>query len=213
MFNILMNSLELLFKITNDWGIAIIGLTLGVKLLLLPLSIKQKISMENQQKFTEEINNIKIKYKKNEKKMNEKLEEYYSEKTSNMMGVFMTLVQLPIIMSLLKVVRSINIQNTSSILIPWVKSLQSYDTSYIIPLIYTLLALSPSILNYIGYLRGYNKNKPMKENIISVIVISIMLTLRSPVAISLYFIASSFFSLIEDLIYRILIRKELLTQG
>ena len=39
MSNILTNILNILFTYTNDWGIAIVGLTLGVKVLLIPLSI------------------------------------------------------------------------------------------------------------------------------------------------------------------------------
>ena len=164
MSNILTNILNILFTYTNDWGIAIVGLTLAVKVLLIPLSIRQKISMLKQQKFTEDINKIKLKYKNNETKMNEELNNYYTQNTSNLMGCFIALIQLPIIVILFRVIRSINI-DTGSMLVPWVISLKSYDTSYIIPLIYTIMALGPSILNYIEYVKGYDENKPMKQNI------------------------------------------------
>ena len=211
MSNILTNILNILFTYTNDWGIAIVGLTLAVKVLLIPLSIRQKISMLKQQKFTEDINKIKLKYKNNETKMNEELNNYYTQNTSNLMGCFIALIQLPIIVILFRVIRSINI-DTGSMLVPWVISLKSYDTSYIIPLIYTIMALGPSILNYIEYVKGYDENKPMKQNIISIIVMSLMLTLRSPAAIGIYFITSSFVSFIEDIIFRIIKRNRLLKQ-
>ena len=211
MSNMLTNILNILFNYTNDWGMAIVGLTLGVKILLIPLSIKQKVSMLKQQKFTEDINKIKLKYKNNETKMNEELNNYYTQNTSNLMGCFIALIQLPIIVILFRVIRSINI-DTGSILVPWVISLKSYDTSYIIPLIYTIMALGPSILNYIEYVKGYDGNKPMEQNIVSIIVMSLMLTLRSPAAIGIYFITSSFVSLIEDVILRIIKRNGLLKQ-
>lgn len=211
MSNMLTYILNILFNYTNDWGMAIVGLTLGVKVLLIPLSIRQKVSMSKQQKFTEDVNKIKLKYKNNETKMNEELNNYYTQNTSNLMGCFMALIQLPIIVILFRVIRSINI-DTGSMLVPWVISLKSYDTSYIIPLIYTIMALGPSILNYIEYVKGYDENKPMKQNIISIIVMSLMLTLRSPAAIGIYFITSSFVSFIEDIIFRIIKRNRLLKQ-
>lgn len=211
MSNILTNILNILFNLTSDWGIAIMGLTLGVKILLLPLAIKQKGSMLKQQKFTEDINEIKLKYKNNEERMNEELNNYYVQNSSSIMGCFTNLIQLPIIITLYRVIRSTNI-DAGSVLVPWVASLKSYDTSYIIPLIYTIMSLGPSILNYIEYIRGYDKNKPMKQNIISIIIISLMLTLRSPVAIGIYFITNGFVSLIEDMIFIIMKRNKSLKQ-
>lgn len=211
MSNILTNILNILFSYTNDWGMAIVGLTLAVKVLLMPLSIRQKMSMLKQQKFTEDVNKIKLKYKNNESKMNEELNNYYRQNTSNLMSCFIALIQLPIIVILFRVIRSINI-DTGSMLVPWMINLKSYDTSYIIPLIYTIMALGPSILNYIEYVKGYDENKPMKQNIISIIVMSLMLTLRSPAAIGIYFITSSFVSFIEDVIFRIIKRNKLLKE-
>lgn len=211
MSNILSNILNLLFNLTNDWGIAIMGLTLVVKLLLLPLSIKQKAATSKQQNFTKGINNIKTKYKNNEEKMNDELKNYYTQNSSSIMGCLVSFIQLPIIMMLYKVIRSVNI-DTGSILVPWVISLKAYDTSYIIPLVYTIISLSPSILNYIEYLRGYNENKPMKQNIASVIIMSVILTSRSPVALGIYFITNGLVSFIEELIYRIIIRNKVLKQ-
>lgn len=209
MSNILTGVLNLLFQLTNDWGMAIMGLTLGVKILLLPLSIKQKVSMSKQQKFTQGINDIKEKYKNNKMKMDEELNNYYTQNNSSIMGCLISLIQLPIIMMLYRVIRSINI-DTGSILVPWVISLKSYDTNYIIPLIYTIMSLAPNILNYIEYLRGYDVSKPIKQNIISVVIMSLMLTFRSPVAIGIYFITNSLVSFIEELIYRAIIKKKVL---
>ena len=211
MSNILTNILDLLFNLTNDWGIAIVGLTLGVKFLLLPLAIKQKGAMFKQEKLTKDINDIKLKYKNNEEKLKEELNSYYTKNGSSIMGCVISLIQIPIIIMLIKVIRSINI-DTGSILVPWVTSIKSYDTSYIIPLIYTIMSLGPSILNYIEYVRGYNVNKPIKQNVIGIIIMSLMLTLRSPVAIGIYFISNSFVSLIEEIIFRIMKRNKSLNQ-
>lgn len=47
--NIFKNLIEVAFSITRDWGIAIVLLIVVVKLVLMPLSIKQRISMKKLQ--------------------------------------------------------------------------------------------------------------------------------------------------------------------
>ena len=54
-FNLLNNLLNLFFSFTGDWGLAIVLLTVGVRIILSPMSFKQKKSMQQQQKL-----NIKI---------------------------------------------------------------------------------------------------------------------------------------------------------
>lgn len=50
--NLLNLSLNYFFNITGDLGIAIILLTILVKLILMPISFKQKLSMYSQQEFS-----------------------------------------------------------------------------------------------------------------------------------------------------------------
>lgn len=208
MSEILTNILNFLFMYTKDWGIAIVGLTLAVKVLLIPMSIKQKKSMIKQQKISEHVNEIKLKYKNNEDKMNEEINNYYKENSSTIMGGLIILIQIPIVLILFKVIRSIDI-NTGSIIVPWVKNLKSYDTSYIVPIIYTVMSLSPSFIDYIQNIKA---SRIIKQNIISTIIMSLMITLKSPVAIGIYFITSSFVSIIEDLIFRKIKKIELMSQ-
>ena len=41
------------------------------------------------------------------------------------------------------------------------------------------MELGASILNYIEYVKSYDENKPMKQNIKNIIVMSLVITLRS----------------------------------
>ncbi len=211
MSNLLSSILNMLFNFTNDWGLAIVGLTILVKVLLLPISIKQKTALLKQRKFTTEIDEIKKKYKGNETKMTEELTKYYTKNSSGFLGSFTGLIQIPILIILFNVIKT-NSVDTGSILVPWVSSLKSHDTSYIIPLVYALVSISPNLLNYIRHLRNFDESKLLKQNLVSVIIISIILTSRSPVGIGIYFITSSLVSFIEELIYRLVIRNNRLKQ-
>ncbi|WMM23877.1 membrane protein insertase YidC [Tissierella sp. MB52-C2] len=211
MSNLLSSVLNILFNFTNDWGLAIVALTILVKVLLLPLSIKQKMALLKQREFTTEIDEIRKKYRDNETKMNEELTKYYTKNGSSLLGSFTGLIQIPILIILFNVIKA-NSVDTGSILVPWASSLKSYDTSYIIPLVYALVSISPNLLNYIGYLRRFDESKPLKQNIVSIIIISIILTSRSPVGIGIYFITSSIITFIEELIYRLILRNNYLKQ-
>lgn len=211
MSNLLSEILNILFKFTNDWGMAIVGLTLGVKFLLLPLSLKQKISLKEQGNMNKEIDEIKQKYKNNKIKMDEELNNYYMKNSKNLLGCFTSLIQIPIIFSLFKVVRSLNI-DVGSKLIPWVENLKVHDNSYVLPIIYIAVSIAPHLLGYISHFKGFNESKSIKQNIITVMVISILVIVKSPVALGIYFITSSLMSFIEEVIYMLIMRKNKLSQ-
>lgn len=63
--NLLNLALNYFFNITGDLGIAIIILTILVKIFLIPISFKQKLNMFSQQKFSKGLEEIKEKYKNN----------------------------------------------------------------------------------------------------------------------------------------------------
>ncbi len=58
-FNFLSSLLNSIFNFTGDWGLAIVLLTLGVRLVLSPMSFKQKKSMQQQQKFAIKMQELK----------------------------------------------------------------------------------------------------------------------------------------------------------
>lgn len=211
MSNLLSQILNVLFTFTNDWGIAIVGLTLVVKLLLLPLSLKQKISLKEQSSMGKEVDEIKEKYKNNKTKMDEELNLYYLKNSKNLLGCFISLFQLPVIFSLFKVVRTLNI-DVGSKLIPWAESLKMHDSSYILPIIYIVVSIVPHLLSYISYFKGFNENKSIKQNIVTIILISIFVIVKSPVALGIYFVTSGLVSFIEEVIYMMIVRKNIMIE-
>lgn len=211
MSNLLNEFLNILFDFTNDWGMAIVGLTLAIKLLLLPLSIKQKLSLREQGNMNIEIEEIKKKYKKDKTKMDEEISKCYMKNSKSLFGIFTSFLQLPIIFSLLKVVRSLNIDMGSK-LVPWVENLKVHDSSYVLPVIYILVSIAPLLLGYISYFKDFNENKSLKQNIIMIVVISLLVIIKSPVALGIYFITSSTMSFIEQLIYMMIMKRKNLIQ-
>jgi len=102
----LFNSLVLLYNFIpgHDFGIAVIVLTLVIKIALYPLSLKSVESQRVMQKFQPKIQEIQKKYKDDkEKQAKEMMELYKTEKINPFSGLFLALIQLPILIALYSV--------------------------------------------------------------------------------------------------------------
>jgi membrane protein insertase Oxa1/YidC/SpoIIIJ len=95
-----------------------------------------------------------------------------------------------------------------TIIIPWMANLKMSDKYFIIPLIYALVTLAPNLLPYISYLKIISKSRMTKSNLIFISIFSIVLTVKAPVAIGLYFITTNLFSLFEEIGYRLYMKNQ-----
>lgn len=111
LFNVLLykplfNSLVLLQNIMpwHDFGLAIIALTLAIKIILHPLSAKAVRSQKAMQKIQPLLLEAQKKYKGDkEAQAREVLNIYKSEKINPFSGILVTLMQLPILIALYQV--------------------------------------------------------------------------------------------------------------
>jgi YidC/Oxa1 family membrane protein insertase len=83
------------------WAWAIVGLTVIVRLILVPLTVKQIHSMQNLQRHAPEMKEIQRKYKHDKQKLNEELMKFYKENRINPASSCLPLLaQFPIFISL-----------------------------------------------------------------------------------------------------------------
>jgi len=88
----------------NDFGVAIVFLTLIIRFILYPVSVKAVNSQKNLQKLQPKIQEIQKKYKNDrEKQAKETLELYKKEKINPFSGLLLALIQLPILIALYRV--------------------------------------------------------------------------------------------------------------
>lgn len=105
--NIFSQVLIFFYNITNDYGLAIILLTLLVRVVTLPLSIKQINSTKAMQKIAPEQKKLQEKYKDNPEKLNKELAELYrTNKVSPFGGCLPLLIQFPVILAVYAVLRN-----------------------------------------------------------------------------------------------------------
>jgi YidC/Oxa1 family membrane protein insertase len=98
--------LAFLYDLVPNYGIAIILFTLGIRLLLLPLGIKQVRSMQAMQALQPKMKQLQQKYKGDRARMNEELMALYREHGVNpLSGCLPLLAQLPVLFALFAVLR------------------------------------------------------------------------------------------------------------
>ncbi len=93
------------YDLSNNYLLSLLLMTICVKLLLLPSSIKQQNSMVKTQRMQPKIKRIKEKYAGNQQKMNEAMNELYAREGYSSMtgGCLPMLIQLPIMMGVYSV--------------------------------------------------------------------------------------------------------------
>jgi YidC/Oxa1 family membrane protein insertase len=105
-FEIFATVLAWFYALIPSYGLAIILLTLAVRILLLPLSIKQTRSMREMQMIQPEIKRLQKKYKGDRQKMNTELMALYKEHGVNPFGgCAPLLLQMPVFIALFYVIR------------------------------------------------------------------------------------------------------------
>lgn len=98
--------LNLFYNLVGNYGFAIILFTVFVKLILLPLDIKQKKSMAKTQKIQPLLMEIQKKYANDKEKLNQETMKVYQKYGINPMGGCLPmLIQFPIIIALYWVVK------------------------------------------------------------------------------------------------------------
>ena len=121
----------------ENYGLAIILLTIVVKALLYPLTVKQVKSMKAMQDLQPKMKKLQEKYKGNPQLMQQELGKLYQEAGVNpMAGCLPLLVQMPILMAMFYALRDTSYQGDPSFL--WLPTLSEPDPYYILPVLSAL---------------------------------------------------------------------------
>jgi YidC/Oxa1 family membrane protein insertase len=138
-----LKALRWIYDHVGNYGIAIILLTLGIRILLFPLMHTSTVSMRKMAKVQPKVKEIQAKYKKKKSdpqaraKMNQEMMALYKEEGVNpMAGCLPLLVQLPLLWALYKLFLSaIELRHAPFIL--WITDLSAKDPLYVTPVLMT----------------------------------------------------------------------------
>lgn len=192
-----------LFGIFANWGWAIIGLTLIVRIILYPLTYKGMVSMQKLKDLTPKMKEIQEKYKGDAQKMQLQMMELYKKhKVNPMGGCLPLLLQIPVFFAIYRVLyNAVELKDAAWLL--WIKDLSAMDPYFILPILmgasmYLQQKLSPTTFS-----------DPMQEKVFKFLPLVFTIFLVTfPAGLILYWTINNIFSILQQLIINKVMEKK-----
>jgi len=207
--------LQIFYKIIPNYGVAIILLTLLVRLLMFPLTKKGSESTLRMQALSPKIKEIQAKYKDNPQKMNAEMAEFYKKEGYNpLSGCLPMIIQIPIFFAMYNLFNN-HFDLRGAMFIPgWIPDLSAPEAIYNFPdgfklpiLGWTALRLLPFI--YVGSQLIYGKvtqtpdqqgNSQMKFMLYIMPIAFFFILYDVPSGLLIYWIMSNLLTLVQQVI-------------
>jgi len=191
----LLRLLKWLYQFVQNYGVAIILLTLFLKLLTFPLTYKGMKSMKNVAKIQPQLEKLRAKYKDDKMQLNQEILMLMKNQGYNpMAGCLPILIQMPIFIALYRVLyNSIELYHAPFML--WIQDLSSKDPYYVTPIIL-------SILMYIQQkLTPQTTTDPAQAKIMQFMpLIFGLFMLTLPAGLTLYMLTNTLASILQQMI-------------
>ena len=178
-------------SLTGDWFIAVILVTLVIRICLLPLSVKQ----QKDQYTTSNLKHVKsvltTKFKNQTEKINQEVIKIDSKyKINTLLSMVLLFVQAPILFSLYTSIINLS-TSTGSLLVPWILSVHAPDTFHILPV----------LAGVFQALSGFTAETKSLLMFIVPVVIGLAFLWKAPAVLSVYWIANSALRFLEYKIF------------
>lgn len=182
--------MEFSYKLVHNWGLAILLMTLFVRLLLWPLMHQQLKSMAEMNKLKPLMDEINKKHKGDAEKRNKATMQLYQEhKVNPASGCLPLVVQMPILFVLWRVIA--NYEFGQGFL--WLPDLSLPDPYYILPVLYVLVMIGQTLLSAHG-------NRQMIQQGLIMNLVFIFLVLSFPAGVTLYWVFSTLIGLVQQML-------------
>ena len=174
-----------------NYGIAIILITLVIKLALYPLTVKQVKGMKAMQDLQPKMKDLQEKYKGNAEKLNKEMALLYKDSGVNpLAGCLPLLVQMPILMGIFFAIRDYQYAHLPSFL--WIADLSGPDPLYILPIL-------SAVTTYVQQKQtstDMNQQTKMMMNFMPLFIGYISITF--PGGLVLYWVVSNLFQIAQQ---------------
>jgi len=142
--------LELIKSYVGNFGVAILIVTVIVKLLFFPLQNKSYESMSKMKKLQPEMEKLKKQYPEDKMKQQQEMMALYKrEKVSPLSGCLPILIAIPVFFALYKVIY-VTIELRHAPFFGWIKDLSAHDPTNIFTL-FGLIPWDPSAVPFFGH--------------------------------------------------------------
>lgn len=171
-----------------SYGVAIILLTITVKMVLLPLTIKQMRSMKITQQLQPKIKEIQEKHKDPQKAQAAMMELYKQYGANPLAGCLPILLQMPVLIGLYQSLNEFKFKGGFL----WLESLKNPDPWYILPLL-------AGVTTFLLQRMTTNMQDQTQRTMLYVMPVFIgWLTINFPSGLGVYWVASNIVSAIQQ---------------
>ena len=190
------------------WAWSIVATTVLVRMILVPLTIRQIHSMQNLQRYAPQMKEIQKKYKGDKQKQNEELMKFYRENQINPAASCLPmLLQLPVFIALYYTLKHFDFGQHADLswLHPLIPDISAKTTSswggYVLLVVYVLSQMAST------FFMAATADKTQRTLFMVMPVIFVFVIARFPAGLVLYWVTTNLWTVGQGLITRRLIAK------
>jgi YidC/Oxa1 family membrane protein insertase len=205
---LLRNILDALHSVGLPWAWSIVVLTVMVRMLLVPLTVRQIHSMQNMQRHAPQMKELQKKYKGDRQKLNEELMKFYKENNINPASSCLPLVaQIPVFIGLFYTLRKFSKHPPAGDL-SWLHFLpsvadkaSSHWSGFVLIVIYVLSQLAST------YFMSGTMQQSQRVLMMILPVVFVPFIINFPAGLVLYWMTTNLWTVGQGLVTRRLIPK------
>jgi YidC/Oxa1 family membrane protein insertase len=206
--HLLRHILNGLHSVGLPWAWSIVGLTIIVRMLLVPLTVRQIHSMQNMQRHAPQMKELQKKYKGDRQKLNEELMKFYKENNINPASSCLPLLaQIPVFIGLFYTLRAFSKHPPPGDL-SWLHFLPSvadkasdHWSGWILIVVYVVSQLAST------YFMSGTMQASQRYLMMALPILFIPFIIRFPAGLVLYWMTTNLWTVGQGLITRRLIPK------
>ncbi|MDR7866390.1 MAG: YidC/Oxa1 family membrane protein insertase [Sporomusaceae bacterium] len=174
-----------------NYGVAIILLTVSIKVLLFPLTIKQVKSMQAMKELGPKLKDLQEKYKGDKTKLQQEVAGLYKKAGVNpLAGCLPLLIQMPFLTGIFFTIRDISYVGQPGFL--WINNLAASDPFYILPV---LAAITTFVSSQQTMVQSTAQNRMM---LLTMPLVIGFMALRFPAGLGLYWVVSNLVQIVQQ---------------
>ena len=189
------------------WAWAIVATTVVVRMLLVPLTVKQIHSMQNLQRYAPQMKEIQKKYKSDKAKQNEELMKFYRENQINPAASCLPMLfQIPVFISLYYALRHFHAPKGSDLsFLHFIPSISAHTTThwggYVLLVVYVASQMASTL-----YMSA-TADKTQRTLFMLMPLVFVFVIARFPAGLVLYWVTTNLWTVGQGLITRRLMPK------
>jgi YidC/Oxa1 family membrane protein insertase len=194
----ILRGLQFFYTVFPNYGIAIILLTIIIRLLTFPLQYKSFKSMKKMQEIQPQLNKVREKFKDNPQKMQQETMALFKKSGANPLGGCLPLIlQMPIFFAFYRVLYS-SVELVDAPFYLWISDLSQKDPFYVLPI---LMAVA-MVLNQ--RLMPTTTTDPVQKKIMMFVPLIFAIFMKDfPAGLTLYIFISTLVGMLQQLyVYR-----------